>query len=1134
MRTKNYFILTVLSAAFAFGTGPVWAGDSASIAVKALSCGDVSGIAVSAVTLNSATVSWNSGSAASWDVAIGSPTDYDPSTLTFVNTTSPTLDLTDLDAGAHYKVWVRSVCDPGGNGEWIGPVAFTTGCDPVTDFFENFDSVATPGLANCWTRIIRGENVSVGAKVQTVSYNAASAPNTVEITNWGSAGDYDIMLVSPKVSNLAAETHRLRFTAKGPATLQVGTLDTNAADAYFTPYQDVTSTSAATEFTVDFDDFPDLDNAYIAIRLGTSVADNYIFLDNIAWEPIPACPDPTAFSVASVTPSTAHITWSATGTEASWDIAIGGSDDTDPAALTATNTTEAGTFTAENLDGSTAYKAWIRSVCADDATGVWAGPIHFTTDCDAVAGFQEDFDAVTLPALPACWSKILRGAGLSAGAKVESSNILISDQNSAYLSRNGSSGEFDIILVSPNLSALSEGTHRLRFFGKFGSTVEIGTLDSNTAAATFTFLESVAIGNGLAEYTVDFSAYTGTDRYIGFRIPDNSGLYASLSLDNIVWEPIPDCPEVTDVNVASVTAATAMVAWNGAGTETSWEVAYGPVSVTDPETLTPVPASESPFELNELSTATSYKVWVRTVCEAGNGAWVGPVTFTTECDPTVSFIQNFDTTATPGLPLCWSKILRGNGLAIYAFIDTGSVNTSLYPNFTAPNYIMMNAQGSEPTADIILVSEKVSSLPLATHRLKFDSFYPAVVQIGTLDGNTEAAQFTVFQTLTLEGFAGSSHVVNFDTYEGSDTYIGIRLVPDQNTFPSINLDNLVWEPIPSCPDVTQVSVPDMSQTSATISWTAGGDESSWEVAVGASTASDPNALEAHPASETSLTVGELTAATHYKAWVRSVCTGENGAWIGPVLFLTPCTAADLPYTEDFQSAAVPDLPACTTSQVTYSGSNNWVSHTGASNFGFPTKALRYYDSMDTANAWFFTRAVSLTAGENYTISYRKGTNSNFSWMGANLKVMYGMSPYAASMTTTLADHTGFYGTGVTETIAFTVPETGVYYFSFNVYSNAFASSVFLDDIVIQTALSTDGHDLATMRHYPNPVKDILTIANGSDIDSVAVYDVLGQQVLYKTVNAAEAKIDFTGVAKGTYFIRIAAGNEMETIKISRE
>lgn len=1129
MKTKNYFFLLMICASLC--GFQLQASNNIFNSGNSVICNDVTQLSVPTVSNNSATISWTDNNPGNtWDIAVGLSTDTDPNTLTYVSSTITLKPITNLLFNTNYKVWVRAVCQADGNGAWVGPVLFSTNCSPVTSFYENFDSAITPELANCWTKILRGEGLSVAAKVQTASYNSISAPNTVEITNWGSNGNFDIILVSPEVTNLSSGTHRLRFNSKGIATLQIGTVTTNTNAGVFSFYQDITSTAVATEYVIDFDAYSGTD-LYLAIRLSTSVPNNYIFLDNITWEAIPACDDVTNISVASVTPNTADLIWTPGGAETSWDVAIGATTDTDPSTLTFENVSEASYFTATDLETSTNYKAWVRSVCGEE-NGSWIGPVFFKTDCEAVSSFNETFADVIVPALPSCWSKILRGSGLSSNPKVEtSSDIIISGQNSAYLASNASSGQFDIILVSPNVSSLSQGTHRLKFFAKFASTIEVGTLNSNTNTATFNLIQAVTTANGLAEYIVDFSTYTGTDNYLGFRIPTPSPLYANLSLDNIVWEPIPNCPEVTDVNAPTVTSDTAIIDWTSTPTETSWEIAYGATTVTDPNTATLVDASESPFQLIELSPSTTYRVWVRAVCEDSNGAWIGPVTFTTECPPVATFIQNFDTVTTPALPVCWSKILRGQELSQYAYIETSSANNSYFPNFTSPNHIQMNAQGSQPTADIILVSSKVSTLSLGNHRLKFDTFYPGSLQIGTLDGNTDTAIFTPLQTVEAGGFTGSSLVVNFSSYTGSDTYIGIRLVPDTDILPSVNLDNIVWEPIPNCPDVTQISVANTSQTTATIAWTAGGNEASWEVAVGESNVSDPNTLTAEPATETTLTVDELTASTTYKVWVRSVCTDENGAWIGPILFLTPCTAVDVPYTEDFQTAVVPALPLCTSSQVTYTGSNNWVSHNGASSYGFTTKALRYYDSMDTANAWFFTRAINLVQGQTYKISYKKGTNSNLSWMGANLKVMYGTSPFATSMTTTLANHVDFYGMGITENINFTVPVSGVYYFSFNVYSNAYASSVFVDNIIIEAVLDTPENDFVKLNYYPNPVDNILNISHTQNISTILVYNMLGQQVLMQEINANDAKVNMSDLSKGTYMVKITSEDISKIIKV---
>lgn len=1138
MRPKNYLFLLLFVCFTCCCLSATAKEPTFKFAEPTIICDDVSLITVSAITLNSATIQWTSGATGnSWDVAVALDSAFDPTVLPFTNSTTTSLTISSLTAGATYKVWVRSNCEVGGAGGWVGPILFTTNCTAISSFSENFDTTTIPSLPLCWSKIIRGTGVSIAAKVQTVSYNATSSPNAVEITNWGSTGAYDIILVSPMVSNLSAGTHRLRFTTKGPATLEIGTLNNNTSSAVYSEINNVISTAVATEHIISFESFSTTDT-FIGIRLAESAQNNYIFIDNVVWEPIPPCPDVTNVINTATTENSANFIWTPAGSETVWNVAIGASTVTDPSTLTFQtvlyeNTTSASYFNATNLETLTTYKMWVRSVCTE-GNGAWIGPVIFTTSCPSITDFNENFDATANTFLPTCWSKILRGATISGNAKVEVNTTIIVDGKSVGLSNHTSTGSYDVILVSPKVSTLPLASHRLRFFTKFPSTLEVGTLTSNTNAAVFTSFQTVYTAAGLVEYIIDFSTYTGTDQYVGIRIPNNAPQYTNIYLDNLVWQAVPDCPEISNITVPTVSDTTAEINWTATAVESSWQIAYGAVTVTDPNTLTPVAAATEPFELTGLTASTTYKVWVRAVCGTSNGAWIGPVQFTTECPPIAVFSENFDSVTTPNLPLCWSKILRGNGLSQFAFLDTYGTNASSFANFTAPNYVTLNPQGSEPTADVILVTPKLSTLSLGTHRLKFDTFYPGMIQVGTLNGNTATATFTPLQTVESAGFSGSSLVVNFNTYSGTDTYIGIRIVPDPNVLPSINIDNVTWEPIPNCPDVTQILVTGATQTGATFSWTAGGSEPSWQVAVAQSTVSDPNTVTAQSASTTTLTVGGLDPATTYKVWIRSVCAAENGGWIGPLLFTTPCTAANLPYLENFQSVSTPNLPECTTSEVTSPGSNSWVTHNGASSYGFTSKALRYYDSMDNANAYFYTRAINLVAGENYTISYKKGSNSNFSWMACNLKVMYGLSANSGAMTTTLADHVGFYGAGVVENIPFTVAESGVYYFAFYVYSPAYASSVFVDDISIQVNLSNTEVPLSNLSYYPNPVQDILNISNTEPITQVEVYNILGQPMLTIQNNTNDAKIDLSNLPSGTYLAKISSDDKIKSIKIIKK
>ncbi|WP_298118815.1 GEVED domain-containing protein, partial [Flavobacterium sp.] len=161
---------------------------------------------------------------------------------------------------------------------------------------------------------------------------------------------------------------------------------------------------------------------------------------------------------------------------------------------------------------------------------------------------------------------------------------------------------------------------------------------------------------------------------------------------------------------------------------------------------------------------------------------------------------------------------------------------------------------------------------------------------------------------------------------------------------------------------------------------------------------------------------------------------------------TTCPALSIPFTQNFESAVVPAIPTCTSIQNAGSG-NNWATINNPGT-GFTNKTLKYtYNSLNAANAWFYTSAMNLTAGTSYTISYKYGNDSTF--YVEKLKVAYGTSPVATAMTNAIADHpTINTATPTTNSVIFTPPTSGVYFFGFNAYSIANQNGLFVDDISI--------------------------------------------------------------------------------------
>jgi len=85
--------------------------------------------------------------------------------------------------------------------------------------------------------------------------------------------------------------------------------------------------------------------------------------------------------------------------------------------------------------------------------------------------------------------------------------------------------------------------------------------------------------------------------------------------------------------------------------------------------------------------------------------------------------------------------------------------------------------------------------------------------------------------------------------------------------------------------------------------------------------------------------------------------------------------------------------------------------------------------------------------------------------------------------------------------------------------------------VYDPSLSATAFDTARFSAYPNPVTDILTLSYTKNISDVQVYNLLGQQVIAKSVNNRQDKLDMSNLPSGTYLVKVTADGQMRTIKV---
>lgn len=767
-------------------------------------CADVSAISIEAIGTEQVTVNWDPQETSAWEIVYSDlQEDTNPGALTPVMASSFNYELTDLLPNTTYHLWVRSKCGLD-DGAWIGPVVFRTSCLATANLLENFDTLTAPALPSCWNTLSRGTQAPASIKITTVASSSLSSPNQLMLTAGNNVTvntSKDVLLISPNLNTVAGGTHRLKFSAKGTANLQVGTVDDIGTTANFTSLEEIIVTSDYAEYTVDFSDYQGSDT-YFALRINSTASYQISYIDNLKWEESPLCQDVDGLLVENVTDVTATLGWS--DSDSMWEVVLGSSTETDPANLSAIYTSTSNTILLTNLQESTSYKAWVRTTCGSE-NGSWIGPLSFKTDCAASTTIDENFDTNT-NILPNCWSTIVRGTNAGNSGSVDvNSYYAHSANNAVQLYNPNQTDASDVILVSPNLSNLSAGTHRLRFYSSYfyPSAIQVGTLDSNTSTANFTVLETFSIGAAYTEYTVNFDQFaTTTDRYIGIRLSANvQNSYAYI--DDVKWELAPICPSLVNPLIIDAATSSATFSWELPDTGTVSQVAYSLDSVQNPDNATVLPTTSETFAfLENLTPNSSYKAWVRSVCDQGNGEWVGPVVFMTSCVATNAVDENFDNVTKPQLPNCWTSSIEGSSSQFFASVSSSSVNAH-----SGSQSIKITNSSNANVEKVRLIAPPLDNLASGTHQLSFylkGSTNISGIQVGTLTNPTSTGIFTSLQTISATTDF-TKVTVNFSNYTGADYFICIWHSGNNNT--TIYIDDFKWEFIAdaTCDAISELS-----------------------------------------------------------------------------------------------------------------------------------------------------------------------------------------------------------------------------------------------------------------------------------------------------------------------------------------
>ncbi|MGK0428463.1 MAG: hypothetical protein ACJARX_000110 [Psychroserpens sp.] len=182
--------------------------------------------------------------------------------------------------------------------------------------------------------------------------------------------------------------------------------------------------------------------------------------------------------------------------------------------------------------------------------------------------------------------------------------------------------------------------------------------------------------------------------------------------------------------------------------------------------------------------------------------------------------------------------------------------------------------------------------------------------------------------------------------------------------------------------------------------------------------------------------------------------------------------------------------------------------------------------LDTANVWYSFTGSGVA--EDVTLSTCGVVNTDYDtealiYTGTSGNLIYVAEGY---------DECGGSAEGYHFETTFTSDGTSTYWMSMSGYNGAEGN---FEIVVSAATLSTDTFENENaFTYFPNPVKNELTLNAQKDIQNVAVYNMLGQEVIRTAPNTVNSTVNMNELSQGAYFVKVTIGNQIKTLRIIKQ
>jgi hypothetical protein len=89
-------------------------------------------------------------------------------------------------------------------------------------------------------------------------------------------------------------------------------------------------------------------------------------------------------------------------------------------------------------------------------------------------------------------------------------------------------------------------------------------------------------------------------------------------------------------------------------------------------------------------------------------------------------------------------------------------------------------------------------------------------------------------------------------------------------------------------------------------------------------------------------------------------------------------------------------------------------------------------------------------------------------------------------------------------------------------------------VTVTVVLEKESFDIKSLKFYPNPVVDILTISYSNEITSVQVYDISGRQIRNMSPNSNLVTVDLSDLATSVYVVKVFANDASSEFKVVKK